>query len=848
MVSLLCPADAAAQNEAIDAAVNVVFETAGEKEYRTVQYAVFKTEHKASVVMDALQEALSLQRGDKGAIVMTAWDDACVKQKVKFRQSRGNGEFKVHAYPDMAILVCSYLPDDELTIEDARMAVITLKAGQTEYQHVFRTKMDQGSHNISNVDVLGVNRDTISITAAPAIDDGKNMYFKIHLELPAGYGNEKARLIVQPSAVDCQTEDTVDYVSGLVMEGPEYHALQNKRMLFNYMKHDKVAYAYVDKPMYSDEKVYLDTTLVYQKPNRKKTYKIPYTVQIADLNHIYFNRTAATGSCNSKNIFKFLDLGLAAAKMNVDEFRIDAESNYDTKNQDLRLKFIVGKSELTSDSTNVTQLNELVKELRSYGETLMEVNVAATASPEGGLESNRKLAAERTRVAVAKVRQYLGKVDIAFHTAVPRVCTWEDVAHELDMNGYISLAEQVRAKMGAGGYGGDAEIAQIEGYEQFIVPVLERLRMMRVTYRYEREHVMDADEVTAAYYARKRDLLQGKGKDLSDGDYYNLFNCITDSLEQDTLTMLAYRHVTQRGGYEQIKFSMYVANRMAVLNQKLGKPDSRVLDPFINKRLRAVTTREMNDKAQKNRREVLINQIITYFQQEERDSALSYCDYWFGKDQDEKVERLKKYITFKEGFVKYATHQLSPAQEKEVLDAMNFVIACAPDNKAIIYTEARDILNVPQSVCLSLINQMADDNPKKWYLRGIIEADNEEKRLGERHKDDYVPAYLAFFNHAFELEPSYKWLYFNEGQISDELREKFKWSKRKIEKYRNLFDRLVVLSESSTRTVNDDGTIEISGDDDIDENGETAADVVDGLRTTDAAAPAPATTTSETNK
>ncbi len=96
---LFCPTIGKAQNEALDAAVSVVFETAGTKEYRTVQYAIFKTEHKANVVMDAMQEALSLQRGDKGAIVLTAWDDACVKNKVKFRQSRGNGEFKVHAYP-----------------------------------------------------------------------------------------------------------------------------------------------------------------------------------------------------------------------------------------------------------------------------------------------------------------------------------------------------------------------------------------------------------------------------------------------------------------------------------------------------------------------------------------------------------------------------------------------------------------------------------------------------------------------------------------------------------------------------------------------------------------------------
>ncbi len=816
IVTLLLPyyikgaATLSAQSDAVDATAHIVFETAGEKEYRTVQYALFKSETKAKSVMLHLEEAVAAQRGDKGTVQMDAWDKAVAANKVRFRTSKGNGDFRVHAFPDMAILVTSYLPEDELTIEDAQFGVIVLKEGQAEYNHVFQVQMDKGAHTIGNVDVLGTNRDTISIKAAPAIDDGKNLYFKIHVELPAGYGNERARLVVQPRAVDCQTEDTVDYVSGIVMEGPEYHKLQNKRMRFNYQKYDKVAYAYVDKPLYSDEKIYIDTTLVYAKPEPRRNYKIPYTVQIADLNHIYFSRSAATGSCNSKNIFKFLDLGVAAAQMDIEEFRVDAESNYDTKNQDLRLQFMVGKSELTSDSTNQVQLSNLIKELRSYGEQLMEVRVEATASPEGGHDHNRRLAAERTRVAAAKVRSYLGNADVTFHTSQPKVYTWEDVAKELDYDHKPELAAAVRQNMGPDGYGGDAAIAKIEGYEAEILPVLERLRIMRVTYRYEREHVMDANEVTVEYYKRKADLLKGKGKDFSDGDYYNLFNAIADSLEQDTLTMLAYRHVTKHGGYEQIKFSMYVANRMAMLNQRRGRPDSRVLDPFINKRLRAVATKEYGERAQKNRREILINQIITYFQMEERDSALSFCDYWFGKDNDPKVERLRRYITFKEGFIKYATHQLSPEQEKEVLDAMNYVISCAPDNKAVIYTEARDVLNVPFKTAMNLVSALPDDNPKKWYLRGILEGDLEEKRLTEKRPASYVPVYLAFFNRSFELEPSYKWHYFYDGQISDELRERYKYNKKDKPRYRELF--LEKVAAGTPHAEYGENTMEISGE------------------------------------
>mgnify|MGYP002625858142 CR=1 FL=1 len=805
-----------AQGDAIDANVHISFETSGQKSYRTVQYALFKTAHKASTVQKSLEEAIALQRGDGGNIVLTAWDDALDKNKMKFRNSKGNGDFRVHAYPDMAILVSTYDPEDELTIEDAKFQVITLVEGQTEYEFAFKSTMDKGSQRIENVDVMGVNRDTISIVAAPPIDDGKNMYFRIHVDLPKQYGNSKARMVIQPMSVDCQTEDTVDYIPGVVMEGYEYHKLQDKRMRFNYMKYDNVAYCYSPKLIYDEEKIFIDTTLVYVKPNRRKTYKIPYEVVLAEFNNDYFHQSAATGSCNGKNIFKFIDLGVAAADMDVDEFQVIAESNYDTKNQDLRLRFIVGKSELIEDSLNQKMLDDLVTELRSYGEQLMEVKVEASASPEGGLEFNRKLAAERTKVAVGKVRNYLGKVDAAFHTGAPRVYTWEDVAKQVEEDGFPGHAEQIRANMGPNGYGGDAAIQAIEGYETVIEPVMQQQRRMRVTYRYEREHIMDAEEALAAYMERKHDLLQGKGRDFSDGDYYNLYTVIKDSAEQDTLTMIAYNHVLRTPGYENIKFSMYVANRMAMLNSRQGKPDAKVLAPFINSRLRAMSTRERSEKAQKNRREVLINQIITYFQMEERDSALSYCDYWFKNDNDPKVERLKKYIKFKEGFVKYATHQLSPAEEQEVLDAMNYVISCSPDNKAVIYTEAREILNVPNSVCQELVAAMNDENPKKWYLRGILEGDLEEQKLGEPKKPDYIPNYLCFFNHSFELEPSYKWLYLADGQISDKLREKFKYSKKKKDRYRNMFDNLVTLSGDSAAAGSDD-VMELSGADDEEE-------------------------------
>lgn len=807
-----------AQGEAMDANVSVSFINTVDKKvsYRTVQYALFKTTNKANIVRAVLEDAVVRQRGSETVMMeMDAWDKAVERQKVKFRTSRGNGSFRVHAYPDMAILVCTYNPDDELTIEDARFEVITLREGETDYSAQFRYGMGN-TQTIDETIVIGENKDTLTMEPPVVWDDGKYLSFNIRFELPAGYGSEEGRLIVQPVAVECQTEDTVEYINGLVMEGEKYHRVQNRMMAFDYMKNDKVAYAYIPQKMWSDEKIVVNKNMVYLKPDPKKTYKIPYSVKIADMNHVYFTREAATGSCNAKRIFKFLDLGVSAADMDIQEFKIEAESNYSTKNQDLRLKFEVGRSVLTTDSTNQVQLKNLVEELRSYGDQLMEVRIEATASPEGGVEKNRLLAQERTRMAANRVKSYLGKMDVAYHIATPRVFTWGEVADQIKENGNEGLAERIRQSMGSDGYGGDAVIMNLPEYDEEVAPVLENLRMMRVTYRYEREHIMDENEVLHEYYKRRSALLKGNGKDFSDGDYYNLFNVIRDSLERDTLTMIAYKHVTRHPGYEQEKFSMYVANRMASLNQRRGTPDANVLRPFINQRLGTVATRENNNNAQQNRREVLINQIITYFQMEERDTALNYMHFWFDnskrQDNDPKVQRLKQFIAFKEGFFRNVSGQLSGEDKKEFDEAMEYVYSAAKDNKAIIYAEAYDIMGISQAEADSLVNNMDNDDARKWYLKGILAAKKEETQANTRGKS-YVPDYLAYFHQSFLMQPSYKLLYFNEGQVSDQLREKYRYRKSDYKKYEDRLKQLVRVKVSSKRYLND-SDIEISGEDD----------------------------------
>lgn len=808
----------AQSDEPFTASVKVQFKEADEVKTKPLRYALFKTAGKANEIKAILENAVA---EINAATNLTAWDDAVAKYKLNIKKSKANGTFNVRImYPGMALLVTSYDPDDELTLSDAQFFVIETVAGQTEYTKVIEKKLDfKGDHRIDEVTVQGTSKDTVKISAAPALDDGVNCYIPISVHLPAGSVAGDSRLIIQPYAVECETGDSVDFVRGICYEGVEYHDLQDRRMGYNYRKNDKL------KDYYSSNRILnvntpldIDTTVVYKKRTRGMDYKFPFYVEVADYHHIYYSNVASTTSCTKKNYYKFLNLAVSQADMDLDEFATQADENYETKNQDIKLRFQVGKSALIQDAQNDSIRDTFLEELRSYGDLLMQVSIEATASPDGGFEANRKLAAGRLDVAYNILRNGLGKAQVHFSKQAPKVYSWDDVAKQLDSEGNKDKADSLRLAMTSG----EGAIRSLPFYETYVVPILESMRRMRCTYRYERKHIMNGAEVAAFYYAHKQNLIDGK-EDLSDGDYYNLFDVIEDKEDQDIITRLAYRHVTKDYGYENIKFAMYCANRYAILSMKEGVANLNILRPFINTRSSRVQDRpnRNSDVAQKNRREILINQILMYYMKDERDSAQSYMNFWFGKASESnnpKVAKLRMFINFKDRFIKCVTGQMSASETSAYISEMEEVLSSHKDNRAIFYCEATSELmqlkqlGLTQTLVDSLVNGMSDDNAKKWYMKGILAARQEAVKSSHPTTDTYIPDYLCYFHHSFKLDPSYKFYYFNDGQISDDLRKLYLYKKKNYDKYEQKFNNLVTISEENGSQNEED--IMVSGDDD----------------------------------
>lgn len=772
LTALLLPSDANAQEGGfrdVDFQVTLKNKSTGKTEYEPVQYCVVKSVRKAHDLRIALEKAVSEQEEDLAAEPSKYIDKALKKQNATFQISANNGTFRVHVEDGMAVVILAqstYVKVEEIT------------PNKNTY------KIDIEMRALQEVTVTDRRRRGPEFKKVPGIDTGFEVRFTCPVFLPKGYTREDTRLAIQPMVIDCQTEDTIAYASPIVFEGKKYHRMQNKRMGFNYMKNDPCAPYYDSSILLNgDEPFEYVYTTTFRKPDKDKNYKGSYRVIVEDYSHVVFdNGGLGTGSCLSFRPFKFLNFDVAQATMPLnDEFRVDAASNYMAVDRKLTLTFEMGKDVLTSDSINDKEFGKLIAELKSYGDKLYKVQVEGAASAEGNDVANKNLAAKRAARAVAIIQNGLGRgADVRIPAPLVKVHTWTDVADELLKQGYRVESNKVHEIVAASNGGNPtAAMKQLEYYNTLIEPILAKQRVMRCTYQYEMDHVMSPQEAADEYY-RNKQLYLSDQKDFSDGDYYNLFQVITDQEEIDNITDIAYRHILKTPGYEMNKFSPYVANKKALKCIRKGMPDPSILRPFIDFNIKNVNQRKQINQFSSivvNREEILANQAIMHFQEMQLDTAQYIID-WLPKNAS--TERIVKFVDFIRLFFKDRTAE----EETRFNDAFDYVLDSSQENRAILFTELRQQLGKTINQAETYVNMMDDSNPKKWYLKGLLYSERAGK---DPNIGNDAPYFLVFFQHSFDLEPRYERLFHNEGAIDDDLRKKFPYRKADIGKYREKF-------------------------------------------------------------
>ena len=396
----------------------------------------------------------------------------------------------------------------------------------------------------------------------------------------------------------------------LVFEGNKYHLNQIKRKSYDFERNDSLAPYYVSENVMTNGTFSFNWDITYPKPESEKNYKWISKLSLEDYTHVYFEEYKE-GTNNVRRPWKMLDVSSAAKEIKLDpRFYEQVRSRLSEVPRDLQLTFVVGKDELTNDEINKKTLDMLVEELRSYGSSLMNFSIQGTASPEGGLNFNVNLARKRARKILNMVGSNIRSAGLSVKE--PLVYTWESVADSLVKRGQQSEADELRKY---------ARSKNLAGIRRMMVsnPVIEQImhnqRLIKSTYTIRRNKIMEPQEVLWLYRNDAR-YAEGGTETFSNGDYYNLFNQITDSAELRKLTYRAYKENMVRKTAKYSPFAAYIANRVAVDLLSKDSVNLSILEPFIDMSSGIEVSRPVSFESSYmytvNFREIVANQALMY--------------------------------------------------------------------------------------------------------------------------------------------------------------------------------------------------------------------------------------------
>lgn len=682
-----------------------------------------------------------------------------------------------------------------LMVIDEGTPIIVKLGKKLTYDIVLKSEASDGIL-LKNTDVFG-ERKGLKVRELPPVDDGPSLHWNVSIAIPEGFGSKHARLIFQPAVIDCQTTDTIQYLEPLVFEGKAYHLAQVRRKSFDYQRNDSLA-PYKAPDLLTDKAFSFQWESVFPKPNPDKTYKWVSTIRLEDYTDVYYDDDSKQGTCNSRKPWKMLDVGFARKDIVLDEeYYEQARAQIRETARDLQLTFDVGTARLTEDSLNMLTISHLIRELRSYGRQLMNVRVQGTASPDGHADRNAELANKRAQKALSMIGPYVGSASTQI--AAPKVYTWNDVADSLQRRGYGMEASELRTLAAQNAVAG---IRRMMESNPAIAEILQNQRLMKCAYTIRQNKVMDPEEALWAYYHDKSYAEDGDNR-FSNGDYYHLFRQITDTAELHKLTVRAYREMKDRPGFKYSPFGAYVANRMACYAIERGQVDTQLLAPFVDLKSGLEARRQIafdNEyRYTVNRRELVANQAVMLF----RSLNLGAAAHLAAKlpDSDE-FRDIKMFTDLETLFFKQ--HKTADEQQR-AMRALEYAMQSSEVNRAVLLFELSPELGKTFEEVEPVVDALPDDNPKKWYLKGVIAANGSETsgdnfmELAAKYgaakalsmEENMLPSFLGYMQHSFDLDGSfYSRFYVSDANISDEIKNKYPYDPKRADEYREKFNML----------------------------------------------------------
>ena len=587
-------------------------------------------------------------------------------------------------------------------------------------------------------------KESVKINKGKTRGYGNKLTFSVAFDFPSEFCKSESRLFVSPAAIDCMTEDTVAFLKPFVVDGEEYHKIQNRRMLFDFKNVDPVAPHYKDSVKVTDdfkvpltirdgEPLSVKVPIEFTKPDPKKNYSCQGSAILEDYTHTLLTMSDEFGSCNTSNPFKFLDFNLPGTEIELTrEFYEPPTAGMHDVPRDLPVRFVTGKAEMVQDEENIALFDKLAKELKSYGDKIIRISIMGTSSPEGSADKNQRLARERAEFAMAQVRSRINTRKIQVPPATAMVYTWKDVVTELNNrakqeNDTIQrqLIEYMSNKVnGLIESGKENSIYGEFRNDSLFNAVLASMRVMKCSYTYQEEKILSAEDAVEAYYHDER-YAPGGDRSFANGDYYNLLNNITDPKDQRDIVFRAWEFISMQPGFRFKPFAAYLANRIAMYNMEVENGDTTVLYPFLREDINGVdrkTTISFNDPTlwTVNRKELVANQAIMLLKK----GYIDHATFWMDKlpENMEIKKSLKLYRDMIDVVLRWDDPELSDAAKEHGKKSIEHIMSLNPVNKAILMTELKAELDYKDEEVLPAIEALPDDDARKWYLMGELVA------------------------------------------------------------------------------------------------------------------------------
>ena len=584
---------------------------------------------------------------------------------------------------------------------------------------------------------------------------GNKLIVNNSVTIPVNYGASNRRLIMQPYIMDCTTEDIVNYMPPVVMDGPEYGLTQDRRMAYD-IKNDKLAPYINTRRQLDATRFNLDINDSVPVPDPRRIYSVLSKVIIADYTHSTYEAEWKMTTCKIKRPLQFLEFSFPDFELDPDKYKETPRRERRNTAGNISLTFLVGKAELDpEDSTNIVQMNKLQEDLMNIvngeGTTLKEFKITGVSSPEGRYASNLALAKQRTNFALHKITSVIPPAKwsrVYKHPTETRVATWNEVADLLEQDSLTTEAQEIR-EITEKYKNPDAQFAAVSRLPYYATAIKERLPQLRtVQYEYKHEifRELNPDEILDKYLHDPQ-YADGK-KSFTRYEYWHLFQMIKEPKEAEKLYRRAYRETMAYDAKGKEKPWILAANNLAVALLRRDTFDVEILKPLIDLKRKVNMVDSFNDgisvtKTEVNPETIVANQLAMYIR------AYNFED----RRQRQMCIRDRGAATVKEGEERKKVFKL--VKESSPL---NNIVMCMAMETDIYNKEATEALNkLPETALTKYLKLVLYIREKKIYdnLENFLDFNEACKKLEAIIKQDKKYYKIAI----------------NDGEISKEFME-----------------------------------------------------------------------------